>query len=86
MINNGQARRIASEWQAPGNAYSALQHVGKIEPTLLDEIAYDLRSGHTPDDARGELRALRVFARAHGVGPVPGWGAWDDTPVAAEES
>lgn len=85
MITNGQARRIAAGWQAPGNAYSALQHVGRIEPTLLDEIKHDLHSGHTPDDARGELRALRVFARAHGVGPVPGWGAWDDTPADESE-
>lgn len=81
LINKGQARRIAAEWQAPGNAYSALQHVGEITDGLLDEIRSDLRSAHSPQEARKDLRALRKWAQAHGVGKVSGWGAWDDTPV-----
>jgi len=80
-ITDGQARRIAAEWQAPGNAYSLLQHKGVIDGDLLDEIKADMRSEHTDADARRELLALRRWAQDHGPGKVAGWGDWDDTPV-----
>ena len=80
-ITNGQARRIAAEWQAPRNAYSALQHVGLIEETLLDEITADMRTLMFNEPAYRELAALRAWAKQHGPGKVAGWGAWDDTPV-----
>jgi hypothetical protein len=79
-ITNGQARRIAAEWQAPGNAYSALQHVGLITDTLTDEIAADMRTLGA-NAARRELAALLRWAEHHGPGKVTPWGAWDDTPA-----
>lgn len=88
MITKGQARRIAAEWQAPGNACSALQHVGKVEAGLPAEIDANLATAQAHDDrkVRIELLALKAFAEAHlraGRTTVPGWGAWDETPVEA---
>jgi predicted AlkP superfamily pyrophosphatase or phosphodiesterase len=80
MINKGQARRIAAEYQAPGNGYSALQHVGLITEELADEIALDMR--HEDSPAWHDLAALLEFAQAHGPGKVANWGEWDDTPVS----
>lgn len=81
MITNGQARRIAAEWQAPRNGYSALQHVGLITDDLADEIRTDMDSPHTDDHGRDELDALLVFVLANGPGNVPDWGEWDDSSI-----
>lgn len=83
LITNGQARRIAAEWQAPHNACSALQHVGLIEGDLIDELRQDLRCPHLADDpaAVRELHALIRWATHHGPGKVTPWGEWDDTPA-----
>lgn len=85
MITKGQARRISAAWQAPGNGFSALQHVGRIEPTLVDEIDDALSLPSTKRDrwAVIELYALRRFVTAQNTITVPGWGAWDDTPARA---
>ena len=78
MITNGQARRIAAEWQAPRNAFSLLQHKGIVSPDLTDEITAEMRSLGA---ARRELAALLEWAEHHGPGKVDGWGEWDDTPA-----
>lgn len=85
LISNGQARRIAAEWQAPRNACSALQHVGIVQGDLIDELQQNLRSPHLAGDhdpaAKRELAALIRWAKHHGEGVVSDWGAWDDTPA-----
>ena len=81
MITNGQARRIAAEWQAPHNACSALQSVGLITDDLIDELDQNMRSPHNDSAARRELTALRRWAEHHGPGKVADWGSWDDTPA-----
>lgn len=78
ILTNGQARRIAAEWQAPGNAYSLLQHKGIIADDLIDEIKVDAANPNTDIASRHELIALRRWATQHGPGKVPGWGSWDD--------
>lgn len=80
MITNGQARRIAAEWQAPRNAYSLLQHKGIIGEDLSDEITADMRTLGA-NAARRELAALLRWAKHHGPGKVTPWGAWSDTPA-----
>lgn len=94
MISNGQARRIASEWQAPGNAYSVLQNTGEIVSGLASEIASDIeyvteRRESWPVDeyesVRRDLDALTRFVGEHGLGPVAEWGEWDDAPVTPEQ-
>jgi hypothetical protein len=89
MINKGQARRIAAEWQAAGNECSLLQHKGVISEDLAGELADNLgavqRQEAYADDRElltRELHALLAFARAQGLGPVSGWGGWDETPVS----
>lgn len=77
MITNGQARRIAAEWQAPRNAYSLLQHKGIIADSLIGEIRADMRKLGA-GDARRELAALAQWATKHGPGKVTPWGAWSD--------
>ena len=79
-LTNGQARRIAAEWQAPRNAYSLLQHKGVISEDLLGEIAADLKSRHTDVDTARELVALAVWVEKHGPGKVADWGDWSDEP------
>jgi hypothetical protein len=95
MITNGQARRIAAEWQAPGNAFSVLQHTGEVISGLVSEISAELgnlrfhRADLSADEmalAVRELGALERWAFRQGLGPVQQWGAWDDTPVPLEES
>jgi hypothetical protein len=88
VINVGQARRIAAEWQAPGNSCSLLQHKGVIDPGLIEELDANLATEQAKADRqiRIELIALREFARVHldlGHTQVRRWGAWDETPVAA---
>jgi len=79
-ITNGQARRIAAEWQAPRNAYSLLQHKGVIADTLIDEIHADMRTLGA-NAARRELAALAQWAKEHGPGQVSPWGEWSDKPA-----
>jgi hypothetical protein len=79
MISNGQARRIAAEWQAPGCPTSTLQHVGVIEDGLIEELLDNVQ--HADADAERELTALIAWAEVHGPGRVAEWGAWDDTPA-----
>jgi len=79
MISNGQARRIAAEWQAR-NAYSLMQHKGVISDRLLSEIHADMRKLRPGADRR-ELAALARWAKKHGPGKVTPWGAWSDRPA-----
>lgn len=81
MISNGQARRIAAEWQAPRNAYSLLQHKGVIDDGLVDEIRTDMDSPHIDPVAYRELAALAAWVEEHGPGKVTPWGAWSDKPA-----
>lgn len=94
MISNGQARRISAEWQAPSNAFSALQHKGEILADLPTKIRDQLeflrmRRSSWPEDEYAEvcrdLEALDVFSSHHGPCIVESWGDWDDTPVTAED-
>jgi len=80
MISNGQARRIAAEWQAPRNGFSALQHVGLITEDLAEEIAAEMRNLGA-NAARRELAALLVWVEKHGPGKVTPWGDWSDKPA-----
>lgn len=88
MITNGQARRIAAEWQAPRSSFSTLQHTGEITETLLTEIEAEIRAlqpGSFGVETLRDLIALAQFADAHFHGTVPGWGAWSDQPVTTSQ-
>ena len=80
MITNGQARRIAAEWQAPRNGFSLLQHKGVIAEDLAEEIAAEMRNLGA-NAARRELAALLRWVEYHGPGKVTPWGAWSDKPA-----
>lgn len=92
MITNGQARRIAADWQAPGNAMSSLQHCGIITHNTADEITANRtevgRFSHnydSPVTALQDLTALYEWVQRQGVGTVSDWGAWSDYPVTPDQ-
>ena len=93
IINDGQARRIASEWHSgQASALCSLATTGAIDlDGVRCEIAYEVQRLDV-GKVRRDLLALDkyVLRRAEQlgrIGPVPGWHQlWDETPVDLEQS
>lgn len=98
MITNGQARRIAAEWQTPRNAFSVFQCTGEITNALASDITDEIwgihhRRSSWPEDEweviHSELVGLERFINHHGLGkvaPRDEWiKTWDDAPVTADQ-
>lgn len=85
MINDGQARRIASEWHG-GMSY-ALYSLGSSGAIDLDHVRHEI-SGELWQldfgEVRRELLALDKYVRTAGARPPQtGWfRLWDDSPVS----
>jgi hypothetical protein len=86
-ISHGRARAIAAGYQAPGNAFSALQHTGQVTPTLLDEIGREISremTGICPLEQAVELNELGRYAWERGPSQyngIPKWSyMWEDSP------
>jgi integrase len=96
MISHGQARRIAAEWQAPGNAMSELQSRGTVHHLTADEIDANIETVERHPEAFGEdaeqtlldLRALRRYCEMRlGQVQVAGWSdMWDSTPATPDDA
>lgn len=84
MINDGQARRIASEWH--GGMSSALYSLGSSGAIDLDRVQHEISRELGQLDVgevQRELLALDKYVRTAGARPAqPGWShLWDDSPV-----
>jgi hypothetical protein len=87
MINDGQARRIASEWH--GGQVSALYSLascGAITECTRDEISDELQQLDV-GRVRRDLLALDKYVRRNGArGPQSGWPTlWDDTETTIDQ-
>jgi hypothetical protein len=89
MINDGQARRIASEWH--GGMSSALYSLGSSGAIDLDRVRDEISRELWKLDVgevRRELLALDKYVRTAGARPVQaGWSRlWDDSPVSVDHT
>lgn len=87
VINDGQARVIASDWHGgQGSSMYSLTSCGAIDDRLHDEIEQAIREASI-GQRRLSLLALDRYVRQAGErGPISGWsGLWDDTPVTVEQ-
>lgn len=85
MINDGQARRIASEWH--GGMASALYSLGSSGAINLDRARDEISRALWRLDVgevRRELLALDKYVRTAGACPAQaGWSRlWDGSPVS----
>lgn len=91
IITDGQARRIAAEWQAPNSpGIASLATSGAILDVTHDEILREIRwfdgkpvNDYTTSSLR-DLKALRAYVYNRGVRTAPeGWHRlWSEEPVA----
>lgn len=91
IISDGQARRIAAEWQAPNSpGIASLATSGAILDVTQAEVQREIdwfdgkvSNEYTRESCR-DLLALRAYVINRGVRTAPeGWHRlWDDTPVA----
>lgn len=89
IINDGQARRIASEWH--GGMSSALYSLGSSGAIDLDRVRDEISRELWQLDVgevRRELLALDKYVRTAGARPVQtGWSRlWDDSPVSVDHT
>lgn len=88
-INDGQARRIASEWH--GGMSSALYSLGSSGAIDLDRVRDEISRELGQLDVgevRRELLALDKYVRTAGARPAQtGWSRlWDDSPVSVDHT
>jgi hypothetical protein len=89
VINEGQARRIASEWH--GGMSSALYSVASSGAIDLDHVRHEISRELGQLDVgevRRELLALDKYVRTAGARPAQeGWSRlWDDSPVSVDHT
>lgn len=89
MINDGQARRVASEWH--GGMSSALYSLGSSGAIDLDRVRDEISRELWQLDVgevRRELLALDKYVRTAGARPAQaGWSRlWDDSPVSVDHT
>ena len=89
MINDGQARRIASDWHGGmSSALYSLASSGAIElDRVRDEISRELWKLDV-GKVRRELLALDKYVRTTGARPTQaGWfRLWDDSTVTVDHT
>jgi hypothetical protein len=93
LINDGQARRIASDWHGgQGSSLCSLATTGAIQLDLVREEIEDLLAcaemGEKRCELLRELLALKKYVRAVGnCSAQPGWShLWDETPVSIDHT
>lgn len=74
IINDTQARKIASEWHSGGGSpLYVLSSTGAISNETVDEINENIREQSTLD-GYSDLYDLRDYCQYHGIrGPQDGW-------------